>query len=355
MSDAALATVITRTVGRPSLARSLSAAAGQSYPAIEMLVIDAAGSGVPDLPAVDRGVRVISDGRPHGRAEAANLGLEHAQGDYLMLLDDDDEIAPTHIERLVHALAQSSAKVAYSDAEAVDAKGDVVHVYARDFSLMRLHDENLFPPHAVLFSRSLVEVGCRFAIALAVMEDWDFWLQLAEHTDFIHVPGITARYYVEAGNSGAGLGANRDGKAVDIAARAISDRWKSRRAALSQQLFAERDRAFALFGSERRAESEPLFQRVAEFLPDDADVLAMLGYFSFRSGDAMRAATLLERAIANAPPRADLRFNLALALEAAGNPREALAQLQTALSIDATFDSARRMMQRLARARGGRV
>jgi hypothetical protein len=348
MSDPALVSVITRTMGRPSLARSILAAAAQSHPAIEILVIDAAGTGVSGLPAVDRTLRMISDGQAHGRADAANIGLEHARGQYLMLLDDDDEIAPKHVERLVHALAQSSAGAAYSDAEAVDAKGDVVQVYARDYSLKFLHHVNLFPCHAVLFSRRMIEIGCRFDVGLLVMEDWDFWLQLAEHTDFVRVPGFTARYHIDAGNSGAGCGANRDPKAVDLAARRIADRWKSRRAALTRELLAQRDRAFALFGAGRQAESEPLFRDLAEFMPDDPDVLAILGYFSFRRGDATQAAALLERAIAHAPPRADLRFNLALALEAIGERRAALAQLQSALSIDAAFDPARRMMGRLA-------
>ncbi len=347
MSDPALVSVITRTMGRPSLARSVLAAAAQSHPAIEILVIDAAGTGVSSLPAVDRTLRVISDGQAHGRADAANLGFEHARGAYLMLFDDDDEIAPQHVERLVHALAQTSAEAAYSDAEAVDAKGMVVQVYARDYNRMLLHHENIFPCHAVLFSRRMVEIGCRWETALPVMGDWDFWLQLAEHTDFVRVPGVTARYHVEAGNSGAGLGANRDPRVVDIAARRIADRWRSRRAALTRELLAQRERAFALFGSERRAESEPLFRHLAEFMRDDPDVLAMLGYFSFRRGDATQAAALLERAIAHAPPRADLRFNLALALEAIGERRAALAQLQSALSIDAAFDPARLMMGRL--------
>jgi Flp pilus assembly protein TadD len=57
---------------------------------------------------------------------------------------------------------------------------------------------------------------------------------------------------------------------------------------------------------------------------------------------------LLERAIANAPPRADLRYNLALALEANGRAREALTQIEAALSIDSAFDPALRMMLRLA-------
>jgi len=347
MSDSALVSVITRTVGRSTLARSLAAIAGQSYVPIEILVIDAAGIGAPALPGADRPARVISDNRPHGRAEAANIGLQHARGAYVMLLDDDDEIAPNHVERLVQALERSSAGAAYSDAEAVDATGRVVHVYARDYSRMMLHHENPFPCHAVLFSRRMVEIGCRFETALSVMEDWDFWLQVAEHTDFVRVPGITARYHVETGDSGAGRGANRDAAALDVAARRIAERWQSRRAALTRELLAQRDRAFALFGSERRAESEPLFRHVAEFMPDEPDVLAMLGYFAFQRGDATRAAALLERAVANAPPRADLRFNLALALHAADDDGAALEQLKTALAIDATFDPARRMMDRL--------
>jgi glycosyltransferase involved in cell wall biosynthesis len=352
MRDSALVSVITRTVDRPTLARSLASAASQSYASIEIVVVDAGGTGVPGLPAVDRPLRVVSDGRAHARGEAANIGLEHARGDYLMLLDDDDEIAPTHVQRLVHSLAQSSREAAYSDAEAVDAAGNVVEIYQRDYSLMLLHHANLFPCHAVLFSRRMVEIGCRFDIGLSVMEDWDFWLQVAEHTDFVRVPGMTARYHIDAGNSGAGRGVNRDAKAVDAAARRIADRWKSRRAVLAGELLQQRDRAFALFGSERRAESEPLLQQIAEFMPDDSDVLAMLAYFSFRC-NPMRAAALLKRAMAHSPPRADLHFNRALAFDAAGDAAAALAELETALTIDAAFDPGQRMLERLETAGRG--
>jgi Flp pilus assembly protein TadD len=116
---------------------------------------------------------------------------------------------------------------------------------------------------------------------------------------------------------------------------------------LAQELVAQRERAFELCNAGRHAESEALFRRLVEFMPGDPDVLAILGYFSFRRGEAKQAAALLERAIANAPPRADLHFNLALALEAAGNSGAALAQAGAALNIDPAFDPARRMMGRL--------
>jgi predicted nucleic acid-binding Zn-ribbon protein len=54
---------------------------------------------------------------------------------------------------------------------------------------------NVLPIHSVLFAADLVRrEGCRFDEALPVLEDWDFWLQVTQHTDVRHAPGISALY-----------------------------------------------------------------------------------------------------------------------------------------------------------------
>ena len=60
--------------------------------------------------------------------------------------------------------------------------------------------DNYIPIHAMLFERSLLSKGCRFDENFEIYEDWDFWLQLNQHTEFYHNNIITA-YYRDGGES----------------------------------------------------------------------------------------------------------------------------------------------------------
>ena len=334
-----LVSVIVRTIGRDTLARALAAIARQTYPSIETVVVDATGNGRLDTRS-GRGVRIVSNGCAHDRAAAANLGLDHALGDWVVFLDDDDEFAPRHIEWLVDAAMRSPHVAAYSDAEAVDAEGRVVKVYAREYSRIALHQECLFPLHAVLFGRRLIALGCRFEPSLALLEDWDFWMQVAEHTDFVHVRERTARYFIAAGDSGAGVGANHDQARIDDAVRRIASRWRKRREHLAREHAERRERALALHRAGATG-AEALLRRVVEIDPGDVDGTMLLAHYAFKAGRAGEAAALLDRAIMCAPERSDLHFNLALALFRSGALDAARRHLEIALKLNPAFAPAR--------------
>ena len=59
-------------------------------------------------------VRVVNAG-PLGRPQAANAALEAAQGEWMLFLDEDDEIAPAHVAQLLAAANATGLPVA-SDA-----------------------------------------------------------------------------------------------------------------------------------------------------------------------------------------------------------------------------------------------
>lgn len=198
-SAAALVSVIVRSMDRPLLQQALASLAAQTHPHIEVLVV-AVHAGHAPLPATvgPHPLRLIATETPRPRSVAANVGLAQARGRCLLFLDDDDWLMPGHIARLVQALQQHpSARAAYTGVALVDADNRPLgQTFDLPFDAVRQRAGNLTPIHAVLFDASLVAAGCRFDEALDRYEDWDFWLQLAKHTVFVHLPGVSAVYRI---------------------------------------------------------------------------------------------------------------------------------------------------------------
>ncbi|MFT4814595.1 MAG: glycosyltransferase involved in cell wall biosynthesis [Pseudohongiellaceae bacterium] len=195
--------IICRTLGRPELQQALRSIASQDYPNIEIVLVDAAGDDSLDSAAAgDRPLKLVTTGAALSRSAAANAGLEAAHGKYIQFLDDDDWIDPSHISQLVSVLENSvETAAAYSSTQKTNAAGDSLdYVFREAFDPILLMRDNYIPIHAILFDRSLLEHGCRFDEAFDIYEDWDFWLQLSQYTNFQHIDSITA-YYREGGDS----------------------------------------------------------------------------------------------------------------------------------------------------------
>ena len=198
-SDLPLVSILMRTVGDPALEQAIASVCAQTYPAIELVVVAAHGESQPPayLQAVRAiGTRWVSRETRLTRPQAANAALEAATGKYCLFLDDDDLIAPGHVEKLVQVLrSEPMARAAHTDTQVINAAGDEILRYDKPYSVARLTFSNVFPIHSVLFEHSLASKnGCRFDENLPVLEDWDFWLQVSEHTSFPHVEGLSAIY-----------------------------------------------------------------------------------------------------------------------------------------------------------------
>ncbi|MBT3530306.1 MAG: glycosyltransferase [Gammaproteobacteria bacterium] len=200
----ALVSVICRTVGRPELKQAVQSLQSQSYPNLELILVDAAGSGISaaEILCDPVSLKIVSPGKALSRSQAANAGLDEASGDYLMFLDDDDWIGSEHIRDLLNFLtAQTKFKAAYSSTQKTDPDGTPIdYIFAQDFDPLLLMRDNYIPIHSIVFHRSLLDHDCRFDDSFDIYEDWDFWLQLSRHTDFYHLPVVSA-FYRDGGDS----------------------------------------------------------------------------------------------------------------------------------------------------------
>jgi len=209
-SDMPLVSIIIRSIDRPTLSDALDSVALQTYPNIEVVLVNAKGA---DHREVDEWcgrfpIRITTNHESLNRCRAANIGLSSAKGDYLIFLDDDDWFLPHHIAALQQALYQSDSVIAaYSAVQCVNETGEEIYRYAENFDPIQLRIENFIPIHAVLFRRSAIDNGADFDETLAVCEDWDFWLQLLEQGEFKFIPEIGAIYRIQQGR-GSGVREN---------------------------------------------------------------------------------------------------------------------------------------------------
>ncbi|MBL8516018.1 MAG: glycosyltransferase [Betaproteobacteria bacterium] len=231
--------VIIRTIGRPELAQAVASVCAQSgfrrRPVIELVIVNAAQTMLPHFAVPDVSVREVRGGRSLNRPEAANAGLDAATGDHLCFLDDDDWFHPDHLASLLDALSRHpQSRVAYSGALLVQADGRPYGRLNRPFDRGALLRANYIQMGAALFHRSLLAEGARFDETLLNFQDWDFWLQLADRTDFVHTGRTTLSWRAFSGGSGSGMGANANAAVQASYTERVQRKWMrmlSRRAA----------------------------------------------------------------------------------------------------------------------------
>lgn len=197
-SNDTLVSIICRSLGRPHLNQALASLAAQSHSNLEVVLVNANGEdhsafiqSQPTLTIIE-----LTDAGNLPRSEAANAGMAAASGKYFLFLDDDDWIGPEHVATLLAALLEDTrTKAAYSCTQKTQEDGTLVEeVFSQEYDAALLLRDNFIPIHSVLFSRELYEQGCRFDPELEIFEDWDFWLQVSEQTDFKFVNNISAFY-----------------------------------------------------------------------------------------------------------------------------------------------------------------
>ena len=193
-----------------TLATTLNSVLLQTYAVWEAVIVDDGSTDgtqalTADWACRDQRFQVVHQ-KNSGVSAARNSGLREARYPFVLFLDSDDHIAPTHLERMVGMLM-------------ADRRLDAVHcgwqrilpsgVYGP--SRLASDHEDLFeyfafqccfPIHACVLRRDLAVAVGGFDATLITCEDWDFFQRVARTgAHFGQVPEPLAFYQVRANSA----------------------------------------------------------------------------------------------------------------------------------------------------------
>src|SRR4030065_1785719 len=208
--------------------------------------------------------------------------------------------------------------VVYGLTRLVDTDGETKSLAGLPFNrAIMFYGPILYFPTA-LIRRSVLELGCRFDERFEISEDRDFFLQIAEHSDFEHVRHVSFNYGVELGTSGTGRGENRDVTRMGRFEQLLRYKWFGTGAYHSARVSNACRNGVAAHSCGDVEEARAIFEAVLREYPDDPNALNGLGYIALMNAELDEAERMLRRAVQINPAAGESRLHLATTLEAAG-------------------------------------
>jgi peptidoglycan/xylan/chitin deacetylase (PgdA/CDA1 family)/GT2 family glycosyltransferase len=151
----------------------------------------------------DSRIRVVRG--PHaGVGAARNRGLAEARAPWLLFLDADDWLEPTHLERTTGATGPDVGAVVcgFARVAADGTRGEGILPSWADDPFPAFAGTCRGTTHAYVVRRDLVEEVGAFDPALVICEDWDLWHRIARSgARFVAVPEILALYRMRPGSA----------------------------------------------------------------------------------------------------------------------------------------------------------
>ncbi len=175
-----------------------------------------------ELAAGDPRIRVVTRATNGGIVAASNDAVAMARGEFLALLDHDDELHPDALALVDEALrARPDADYAYTDEDKIDAQGRRSGpFYKPDWSPERFRTQ-MYTCHLSVLRASLVDLVGGFRAEYEGSQDWDLVLRVTERArEVVHVPRVLYHWRTLA-SSTAGRGEAAKPYAYEAGTRAL--------------------------------------------------------------------------------------------------------------------------------------
>ncbi|WP_222565221.1 glycosyltransferase family 2 protein [Novilysobacter antarcticus] len=197
------------------LRKCLDSVLAQVYPNWELCIADDASPSRHVRRVLDeyaqRDPRIRVHIREHNGhiSEATNSALDFAEGEYIALLDHDDELRPHSLLEMVKAINISPQwRLVYSDEDKIDGKGVRFSPYFKpDWNYELFLSQNCIS-HLGIYETALVREVGGFRKGFEGAQDWDLALRCVEKLrpdEIGHVPKVLYHWRAIAGSTALGV------------------------------------------------------------------------------------------------------------------------------------------------------
>lgn len=188
---------------RAFLPKAIESIRAQTFRDWRLLVVNDGGEDVADIVSGFGDPRLVHFDRPHaGKAAQLNFALDQVTADYVAYMDDDDEVFPEHLEKLLSAARDHNADFVYSDTylTLLDRNGDVIKrgpENTLDAPYEEIRIFNRVNHKQILHTRVLGEKVGRYDETMRVLIDFDYIKRLAKAAVRpFHLREITGEHFL---------------------------------------------------------------------------------------------------------------------------------------------------------------
>lgn len=216
------------------LRKALDTVLGQLYPNWELCISDDASTDpavrdtLETYAARDRRIKIVFRQRNGHISASSNSALELVTGEFVALMDHDDELPAHALYMVVEELNRHpQTDVIYSDEDKIDADGNRHDPHFKtDWNLDLFYSQN-FVAHLGVYRTALVRQAGSFRVGFEGSQDYDFTLRvlgLTEASRIRHIPFVLYHWRIFPGVST--FSSDNPGKSVDTARRALTDHFR---------------------------------------------------------------------------------------------------------------------------------
>jgi GT2 family glycosyltransferase len=211
------------------LRRAIESVIGQIYPGWELCLADDASTEPHVRPILeeyrnrDSRIRLVFRRENGHISRATNSALELASGDYMVLVDNDDEIAPEALLEFAKAINEHGpVDMIYSDQDKISTDGSRFEPFFKPDWSPEYLESCMYTAHLACHKMALVRELGGFRPGFEGAQDYDFVLRFSERASrIIHVPKVL--YHWRAIRGSTALSMNQKDYVTVAACKALQE------------------------------------------------------------------------------------------------------------------------------------
>lgn len=192
------------------IAQTIESCMNQTHSDIEIVVVDDCSSDksvetVKKLMKEDSRIRLYCNGQNMGVIRTTNFGIKQSNGEYIMVLGNDDILANNHIEVAVNKLEEKRYSFLYFSSDLIDEHGNVFgervveDVNGQYYLFARKNPVNACG--AMINANYLKQIG-GFPEKLGYRNcgEWYLWIELLKHDKCAYIKEVKSFYRIHSNN-----------------------------------------------------------------------------------------------------------------------------------------------------------